>query len=294
MTLDSRACPKPRRFAISHVIMGLARTSRPLGWIAALALYRIGMAYGAVQDSTVTLLLSIVITFPFCLYLFGLNDLADQDSDADNPRKGNWIHGASSPIPHTLSRWAPWIGGAMVASIIPWLPLAAALLLSGILFLSRSYSSPPIRLKEIPIVDGLVTASIMIGLLCLGHLSGPSSLPLATETFTVAPTLVGLHIFASVVDVDADKTAGHRTLAVRTSPRFAGIVALALSLVSTSTIPWLDYSPPITAYLILQPIVFVVWMLFGRRFTGHRAISLVGLAGLLTLLYLALVYVRQR
>ncbi|HOD21582.1 MAG TPA: hypothetical protein PKK83_04785, partial [Polyangiaceae bacterium] len=77
MTLDSRACPKPRRFAISHVIMGLARTSRPLGWIAALALYRIGMAYGAVQDSTVTLLLSIVITFPFCLYLFGLNDLAD-------------------------------------------------------------------------------------------------------------------------------------------------------------------------------------------------------------------------
>jgi len=249
-----------------------------------------------VHDETlVTIGLSVALTFPFCLYLFGLNDLADKESDIDNPRKGNWIHGAGTTIMHpTVSRWAPWVGCAMVAVFIPVLPIAAGTILASILVVSWAYSAPPLRLKEIPIIDGCVTASIMIGLVCVGFLSGstPSSIPL--ETFAVAPTLAGLHIFASVVDVQSDQKAHHRTLAVRAGPRAASVVALALSIVSAASIAWLDYAPPIAVYLLLQPCVIATWMLLHRRFTPRHAISVLGLAGLLTLAYMALVYVRNR
>jgi len=290
----SRADPQRSATSLATTLLALARTSRPLGWVAALALYRIGMAYGSVDETPVTLGLSITLTFPFCLYLFGLNDLADKDSDLDNPRKGNWIHGASAPVQHpALSRWSPWLGGAAVALFVPLLPPTAGAVLAGILAVSWAYSARPFRLKEIPIIDGLVTASIMIGLLCTGFLSGGSTSPIPIEAFAVAPTLAGLHIFASVVDVESDRKAGHRTLAVRTGPRIASAVALALSLASAATIARLDYAEPIAIYLVIQPTVIAAWMLLHRWLSARRAIAIVGLSGLLTLTYLALVYVRD-
>lgn len=282
----------PSSHALAGVV-GLVRTSRPLGWIAALSLYRIGMAYGYVQDDAVTMGLSAALTFPFCLYLFGLNDLADEASDRKNPRKGNWLHGASAPVERpALARVGPWVGGAIVAVFVPLLPWLAGLVLGAILLISWAYSSPPLRLKEVPIVDGLVTAFIMIGLLGTGYLSGGTAVPIPTEAYAVAPTLAGLHIFASVLDVESDREAGHRTLAVRKGPRVAGGVALVLSLATVGTIPLLDYAEPIAIYTVIQAGAFLLWMVMPKLVTARRAITVVGLAGILTLVYLALVYVR--
>ena len=274
-------------------VFGLVRTSRPLGWIAALTLYRIGMAYGRVEESATTIGLSVVLTFPFCVYLFGLNDLADEVSDRKNPRKGNWLHGADAPVERPmLARLGPWVGGGLVAVFIPLLPLVPGLTLAAILFISWAYSSPPLRLKEVPIVDGLVTAFIMIGLLGTGYLSGGTDVPIPMEAYAVAPTLAGLHIFASVADVDSDREAGHRTLAVRMGPRVAGGVALALSLATVGTIPLLEYAEPIALYTVIQAGTFLLWMLIPRLVTACRSLTVVGVAGILTLVYLALVYVQ--
>ncbi len=275
-------------------LTGLVRTSRPLGWVAALALYRIGMAYGYVEETPVTIGVSVVLTFPFCLYLFGLNDLADATSDRDNPRKGNWLHGASEPVARPrLARIAPWVAGALVAVFVPLLPWKAGAVLAAILFVAWAYSSRPLRLKEVPIVDGLVTAFIMIGLLGTGYLSGGTDVPIPVEAYAVTPTLAGLHIFASVLDVESDRKAGHRTLAVRAGPRLAGGVALGLSLVTVGTIPFLEYAEPIALYTIVQAVAFAVWMVSPRRVKARRAIGVAGLWGILTLVYLALVYVRS-
>lgn len=278
----------------ARAVVGLVRTSRPLGWIAALTLFRIGMAYGAVDDTPVTIGLSLALTFPYCLYLFGLNDLIDEASDQKNPRKGNWIHGASEPLRRAwLARFSPWVGGAIVALFVPMLPLGPALILAGILLVSWAYSSPPIRLKEVPIVDGFVTASIMIGILAVGYLSGGTDVPIPIEAFAVAPTLAGLHIFASVVDADSDREAGHKTLAVRVGPRVAGMVALGLSSMTVAAIPFLDFAEPIAIYIAVQAMIIAVWLVAGRVFTARRAIATVGFCGLLTLIYLASVYVRN-
>ncbi|MCU0691266.1 MAG: UbiA family prenyltransferase [Polyangiaceae bacterium] len=263
-----------------------------MGWVAALALLRIGMGYGGVPESSATVGLSLALTFPFCLYLFGLNDLADERSDRHNPRKGNWVHGARGPVGETrLARYAPWAGGGVVAAFVPVLPRPSALLLAAILAIAWMYSCPPVRLKEIPIVDGLVTAFIMIGLLGVGYLAGGRTVDVPVESWAVTPCLAGLHIFASVLDVASDRQAGHRTLAVRVGPRAAGGIAWLLSVAAVGTAPFLQYAEPILAYMVLQAAVLGVWFAMPTRFPITKAVGVLGAAGLLTLLYLALFYV---
>ena len=141
-------------------------------------------------------------------------------------------------------------------------------------------------------MDGLVTATIMIGLLGAGYWAGGDVAGITPESWAVAPTLAGLHIFASVADEKSDRVAGHRTLAVRTSGRAAALVALALSLVGVATIPLLDYAEPIEAYMVFQTVVLGLWLLI-ERFTMKLSLVLLGTAGILTLTYMAIVYVRM-
>ena len=251
------------------------------------------MAYADTPDTPATVALSIALSWPFCLYLFGLNDLADTASDTLNPRKGSWIHGARFPeTPSRLAHAAPWAGGAIVLASATLVPPRAALILAAILLVGWMYSSPPLRLKEIPIIDGLCTAVIMIGLLGAGYACGAPLVNIPAESYAVAPTLAGLHIFASVVDVDGDRIAGHKTLAVRSGPRTASVVALLLSLLTTATVPILWYAPPIAAYVLLQPVVFTVSLVAPKLLPPRRALVVAGIAGIATILHLALVYLR--
>lgn len=258
-----------------------------------MGLYRIGLAYGEVRDTRATWAMSALLSWPFCLYLFGLNDWADAASDRLNPRKGSWIHGAREPISRSVwAHAAPWAGGSVVLAGALWLPWRAGVILTVLLVVAWMYSSRPFRLKEVPVVDGLVTATIMIGLLGAGYASGAVMGEIPTESWAVAPTLAGLHIYASVVDVASDRVAGHRTLAVRAGPRAATIASLALSGISAATVLLLDYAPAIAAYVLVQPLVLAAALAFPRHVTERRALTVLGLAGVATLLYLALIYLR--
>lgn len=267
----------------------LIRTSRPLGWIAAFCLFQMGMAASGARHSPVTHALSVALTFPFCLFLFGINDLADLPSDQLNPRKGNWLHGASALAP-TFARYAPWAGALTVFAFCFLIPWRAGLVLFGILVVSWMYSSPPVRLKEVPIVDGLVTATIMVGLVLVGHFMMPEPPAVPMEVFMVAPTLAGLHIFASVADEASDRTAGHPTLAVRLGPMKAAYVSLGLSCVGAASVWFLSYAQPIAVYMILQTLIIAAWVVANRRFPMRWALGSLGGAGLLTLGYSALTY----
>ncbi|MCL2824903.1 MAG: hypothetical protein FWD57_13020, partial [Polyangiaceae bacterium] len=124
----------------------------------------------------------------------------------------------------------------------------------------------------------------------------PASLPI--EAIAVAPTLAGLHIYASVVDVDSDRTANHRTLAVRAGPRMASAVALGLSLMSAATIPLLNYAPPIAVFLVFQPSAITTSMIMThafqtRWFRPKLALTVIAVAGGITLVFLAFVYLRD-
>jgi 4-hydroxybenzoate polyprenyltransferase len=249
------------------------------------------MAYGGAVESPRTIALTAALTLPFCLFLFGLNDLADAGSDRHNPRKGGWVHGGLVDRPTRAPvRTAVGIAGLSMLGLMPWLDAAGRCLLAGLLSLAWLYSSPPVRLKEIPVVDGLTSAAILGGLLALGFVQGSALVDLPPEPFAFVPAMVGLHVFASVMDHGSDRRAGHRTLPVRIGPRAATAVALGFTLLTVGSIPWMSFAPQIAGVAAVQAIVIGLSLAVPRRVTAKRAFVATGLCSGLAMAHLLFFY----
>jgi 4-hydroxybenzoate polyprenyltransferase len=267
------------------------RTSRPIGWIVSVGLFRAGIAYGKGPETWATVAMSLMLSLPFCFFLFGLNDAYDEESDRINPRKGTWIHGVGSSIweSRNLLR-SSLAAGAVVLAITPFLRPLGGALIASVVFIGWAYSARPLRLKEWPVIDGLCTALIMLGLMGGGYACVAEVTHVPAEFYMVVPSLAGLHIFGSAVDESADKVAGHKTLAVRAGPRVATAFSLAISLVSAASVAFLSYAPPIPFYLILQPIVLFLNLLAPKWASPRRSLATLGLSGAATVLGLIAYY----
>lgn len=267
-------------------VLDLLRISRPAGWLVAVGIFRIGMAYGGrAEETPLTAALTAALSFPFCLFLFGLNDLHDARSDADNPRKRGaaaWLYGGRvGPRNVRRTRAGVAVAGIGLVALAFLLPLRAAAVLLAVLAVSTAYSRRTAglpRLKEVPIVDGLASAAIIGGLLALGYAMRAPLTGLPVEPFAFVPAMVGLHVFASVMDVESDRLAGQRTLPARIGPRGASLVALALSAGTAAAIPVLDFAPAIAVCAVLQAAAIAASVAFPSFVTPRRAFVGIGLA----------------
>jgi 4-hydroxybenzoate polyprenyltransferase len=90
------------------------------------------------------------------------------------------------------------------------------------------YSVPPARLKERPPLDSLAN---VVGYFLLPFVMGyslgadPRAMPL--RYYLLALCVCGIHALATAADYEADRAAGHRTLAVAFGRRTAATVAFA-------------------------------------------------------------------
>jgi 4-hydroxybenzoate polyprenyltransferase len=155
------------------------------------------------------------------LFLYGINDLYDRASDAENPRKGG-AEGALLRVRDLAPlRLALWIGGVVPAIIMCWaLPAPAGFAPIVALGLATLYSAPWfLRARSIPILDSIVSSSHFLlppiaGLLLGGSFNGAWAAPLG------ALAIWGLasHALGAVQDVDADRSSGIRTIATLLGP----------------------------------------------------------------------------
>jgi 4-hydroxybenzoate polyprenyltransferase len=170
----------------------------------------------------------IMLTFPFCLFLFGINDYYDYESDMLNPRKRKKFLGTFAH-----KKELSFLKKSLVISVIPliiisiltlnlWNMLAMFLL---ILF-SYAYSAPPIRLKEIPILESVSNAIIIYLAVMLGFSFNALPWELTYKAYYVLLFVMAYHIFSTIMDFEADKKAGHKTFTVRFGKRKAALTAL--------------------------------------------------------------------
>jgi 4-hydroxybenzoate polyprenyltransferase len=157
------------------------------------------------------------LTLPFNLLIYGVNDVFDQETDAQNPRKGT-LEGARID----RSEVGPIALGVIVSNV-PFLayfalfvPSSAVawMLLYALLFVG--YSVPPARFKARPYLDSLSNAAYAFPLVFV---------PLGLGEGPVWPAAIGLmawsaakHTFDAVQDVDEDRKVGITTTAVKLGP----------------------------------------------------------------------------
>ena len=199
------------------MILRLLYISRPVLWINTVGPATVGMWLAGDLWSWGALPIILWLTLPFNLLIYGVNDVFDQETDAQNPRKGT-LEGARIEI----SEVRP-IALGVALSNVPFLvyfalfvpPSAVAwMLLYALLFVG--YSVPPARFKARPFLDSLSNAAYAFPLVFV---------PLALGKGPVWPAAVGLmawsaakHTFDAVQDVNEDRMVGITTTAVRLGP----------------------------------------------------------------------------
>ena len=196
------------------VIRRLTEISRPVLWVNTIGTTVVGMWLSGFLWTWNILPILIWVTLPFNLLIYGINDIYDQDTDAENDRKGGFGGAKIKPAEVRMINW-----GVIVLNV-PFLvyfaftvPFAAFAWMLAYSFSFWQYSSTPLRFKARPVWDSVSNADYAFPL---------AFVPLALGVEPMWPAVIGLmawsmakHVYDAIQDIDEDASAGIVTTAVK-------------------------------------------------------------------------------
>ncbi len=192
----------------------LLKTSRPRFWIYLLGPALIGMISALSVNGQWTwaaIGILLVFTFPANLFIYGVNDVFDQETDRLNPKKQGYEQLLDPKKTRVLFF-------AIGASLIPFLgvllmlPRSANISFLIFIFLGAFYSAPPIRAKAKPFLDALFNCLYLLPALVAWFAFGGGALhwPLVIAG---GAWCMAMHAYSAVPDIAVDRASGIRTIA---------------------------------------------------------------------------------
>lgn len=203
----------------------LVRISRPAGWLLAPLVFLLGLTAFGAQLSPAAVLQSVLLTVPYCILLYGTNDIYDYETDKLNPRKttptGVTVEADLFPLVKKLSSVTAVL---LLASSLISLNLLNVVAMLLLLVFYHQYSAPPLRFKEKPPLDSFSNGIIYYyAPLLLGVSYGATFLDIPIQVYYILACVMGVHSFSTVMDYGPDKLAGARTFAVAFGKRAASL-----------------------------------------------------------------------
>jgi 4-hydroxybenzoate polyprenyltransferase len=202
--------------------------SRPGTWLIAPTAYMLGLFASGNPGSLFSFFQMLILSFPMSLFIYGINDIYDIETDRINKRKTDkFIFGIS-----TRQEEVEWI--KKVSIIAGLFVFASSLLSFNIIYISitllfllviYSYSAPPIRIKSIPIVDSLTNAIYAFGPFAMAYslVGGLGFLQIQFILFSLI--FSALHAIGAIMDMNEDKKAGIKTFATEYGARIPALFA---------------------------------------------------------------------
>lgn len=228
--------------------------SRPKFWMYLAGPYIVGFAAGA-TSFTAFLTWSFAFHFLYFLfianiYVYGLNDLSDTDTDPLNAKKGTKEHLLQQSERKLLYFLVGMSIGISILMIAIQPTFVGMLLFIVFLLLSGFYSIPPIRFKARAFFDFASNIHYAIpAFLAYFHLTGslpPISVWIAAFCWTGA-----MHVFSAIPDIIPDKKSGVITTAVVLGKKRALILCILL---------WTVTAGIVTSYTQLFPFSLLAWV----------------------------------
>lgn len=232
----------------------LFKTSRPRFWVYLVGPYLLGLASFANQLSQlsptqITLALSwgLWLTFPANLFLYGVNDLFDEETDALNEKKTSYETRLSPTARGRLIRGlrASLVLGVLLATLQTLFVSSSVAIvgIAGLLLLGWQYSAPPLRAKARPFIDSASNILYAFPALIGAGVMGATWPDLAWMPLVAGGLwCMSMHAFSAVPDIHADTQAGLSTIATTLGKRgtiaFCASLYLAASALLVPTFGW--------------------------------------------------------
>jgi 4-hydroxybenzoate polyprenyltransferase len=191
----------------------LLLTSRPRFWMYTAGPYLLGITaagfWQSFEQVWLIALFAIFFIFPANLFIYGVNDIFDGDTDALNEKKQGYetkLSNKKSLISNLLIFNLPFL------LLLPLLSTQTMIALAAFLFFSFFYSATPIRAKAIPFLDaGFNVLYVLPGVFAYFLASGTAFDPLLLLAGWA--WCIAMHVYSAVPDIEPDAKAGIKTTA---------------------------------------------------------------------------------
>lgn len=191
---------------ISYII----KSSRPRFWLYLAGPFLIGLGRHIEPLAIYGFLYFLV---PANIYLYGVNDLADSDTDMHNVKKTEKEVRTTSKKSRQLMIYAVIISAVLSLPLFMFGNATVQLTTLSFLILATLYSMPPARFKALPIIDFASNVLyIFPGLVAYGIVT--NQLPSSTIIIAGALWAWAMHLYSAIPDIEPDKKAGIQTSAV--------------------------------------------------------------------------------
>ena len=263
----------------------LIKVSRPVFWIVGPLVFFVGLKVAEAEITGLVIVQMLLLSFPYCIFLFGFNDVYDYRSDKLNKRKAALL----DPKHHRVVKQYGLVSAMiiLVAAIATFNPLNIVFMIL-LLLLSYFYSAPPLRLREKPPLDSIANGLIILLLFAIGHSLGNAGITFPQQAYFLAATVAGLHAVTTIMDFDADKKAGMNTFSIMFGKRTAGGFALSVAVIAIlfSQIQ----SLAINIYLYTLAVFFALSIIYPKP----KFLLAVFKLGYLTAIVAALIFLYQQ
>ena len=242
-------------------IRNLIKVSRPRFWLYIFGPYIVGLAAGADSRSDFIdwqiILFGFYFLFPANLLIYGVNDIADYETDKLNPKKQGYETLVAPDSRRSLSIWIAVFNIPFLVAAAVFYP-SGLLILSGFVFLSLFYSLPPIRAKAVPFLDSAFNILYVFpGIFSYYMMSG--SYPQFSALLAAGLWTAAMHAYSAVPDIEADREARVPTIATTLGPRvtlmLCGLLYAASSILAFQYLSYLSVILG-AAYLIMIALSF--------------------------------------
>ncbi len=252
----------------------LIKISRPRFWLYAAGTFLVGAVAGVqtLTDLINPLLLVYLVYFIFFanIYIYGINDLFDDDTDQFNAKKDDKEHRLRMLERRALTIWV--VASLVLGIVLAFFTPNSTTMWLWILFLALAgcYSAYPFRFKAKPVIDAASNVHYaVIGFLAYSFITGdvpPVWAMLAAWAWTAS-----MHIYSAVPDIESDAKANLSTTAVVLGHKLSLVVCFVLWIISSvlviqnfnaSILVWLVLLYPIATiytYINLHKIKTIYW-----------------------------------
>lgn len=196
----------------------LIHVSRPVLWVNTLGPTIIGVWLIGDLWRWEAVAFLLWATLPFNLLIYGVNDIFDQETDAQNARKGG-LEGARILASETRTIVVAIVvtNAPFLAYFLLTLPLAVLAWVVAYMVIFVFYSAPPLRFKARPILDSLSNTAYAFPLVFVPLALGES--PVWAAAIGLMGWSLAKHAYDAVQDIDEDRAASITTTAVQLGVR---------------------------------------------------------------------------
>lgn len=235
------------------------KVSRPFWWINTAAPFFVGYLIGRPELSTALVIGTVYFAFMYNLFMYGVNDIYDYESDIRNPRKVG-IEGSVLPKSKHGSLWR-WI---WVSNVPVWLYFVfigntlSNIWLIFIVYMALAYSVKGLRFKEKPFVDSFTSAFHYTAPFLFGLLLSQSSYLWLPAYITFYLWVMANHAFGAIQDITPDKKAKIGSIAVSLGAHKTIVFCLVLYSLA-AMLPIISFGiKGIVPSVLLAPYVYLV------------------------------------